>query len=311
MPGAHSIAPSAEELKKFYAAARSTGLVPALLQLALLEDLGPERRDLTSELFLNPTERLRCAVVARQPGVVAGLATIPDLLKLFDPDSTVSVATMSRDGAAVAPGDEIATLEGNARVILALERTMLNLLGRLSGVATITRRYRNAMGDGTRAGLFDTRKTTPGLRILEKYAVLCGGGRPHRLGLHDAVLIKDNHLAGVDLDDLAARVTAASERDDGDAEFFEVEVDGLAQFQRMLTLPESVIQIVLLDNFSLADLREAVERRDAAGSGLLLEASGGVTLETIRDIALTGVDRISVGALTHSAVSLDFGLDAR
>jgi len=302
---------SSDQLAMVYAKMRETGLVRRLLELARDEDLGPARRDLTSERFVGQEERLRCAVVARQAGVVSGLATIPDLLDTFGFASVIEVREESCDGAAVASGDAVATLTGDARAVLTIERTMLNLIGRLSGVATVTKRYRDAMGEGVAAALFDTRKTTPGLRVFEKYAVCCGGGRSHRLGLHDAVLVKDNHLAGVGLGELAERLRAARARTGSDASFFEVEVDSLAQFERVLSIPGGVVDIVLLDNFSLEDLRSAVALRGRGRTDLQLEASGGVTLESIRAIALTGVDRISVGALTHSATSLDFGLDAR
>lgn len=311
MRGAGMDAPLAVDLAAFYSEMRSTGLVRRLLEIARDEDLGPSRCDLTSERFVGPRERLRCAVVARQSGVVAGLAVIPDMLEVFEFASSIEWGPDTSDGAVVAPGDVIATLDGDARAVLTFERTMLNLLGRMSGVATITRRYRGAMGGGTRVQLFDTRKTTPGLRVFEKYAVLCGGGRSHRLGLFDAVLVKDNHLAGVGLDQLAGRLTAAARNQTGDPNFFEVEVDGLDQLQRVLEVDEHLVDIVLLDNFGLADLRAAVAMRDRSRPNLRLEASGGVTLETIRAIAETGVDRISVGALTHSATSLDFGLDDR
>ena len=169
--------------------------------------------------------------------------------------------------------------------------------------------------EGTRAHILDTRKTTPGLRVLEKYAVRCGGGLCHRLGLHDAVLIKDNHVAGLDLDGFQARIGeacahAAGEREAGRLRFVEVEVDTPEQFERALAIEPGLIDFVLLDNFSTEQLTAAVARRDGAGSAIRLEASGGVTLETAGPITRTGVDRISVGGLTHHAVSLDVGLDA-
>jgi nicotinate-nucleotide pyrophosphorylase (carboxylating) len=165
---------------------------------------------------------------------------------------------------------------------------------------------------GTRACICDTRKTLPGLRRLQKFAVGCGGGTPHRMGLHDAVLVKDNHLAGLDpagIADLARRLSPEARA--ADAAFIEVEVDGLDQLDALLDLPALTIDMVLLDNFDPAMLREAVARRDARAPGLLLEASGGVRLDIVATIAATGVDRISVGALTHSVRSLDLGLDAQ
>ena len=300
-----------DELTRVYAELSSTGFVERLLELARDEDLGPGRCDLTSELFIDANATLRCAVVARQPGVVSGLAAIAEMLRVFGFMDDIQVQIESSDGSPVEPQTRVAILEGKTRAILTLERTLLNLVGRLSGVATQTRRFVEAMGTDTRAGLYDTRKTTPGLRVLEKYAVRCGGGKSHRIGLHDAVMVKDNHLAGLGLDDLGDAIKAAGERvraASGPIAFFEVEVDSLEQFERVLSV--GGVDIVLLDNFSPALLREAVAMRDRVRPGLELEASGGITLETVREIALTGVDRISVGGLTHSAVSLDFGLDA-
>ncbi len=303
--------PTPEELARVYAELSSTGLVGRLLELARDEDMGPNHCDLTSELFVDENATLRCAVAARQPGVVSGLAAIPDMLRVFGFVDDIQVRIELPDGSRVEPQARVAVLEGKARAILTLERTLLNLIGRLSGVATTTQRFVEAMGGDTRAGLYDTRKTTPGLRVLEKYAVRCGGGCSHRLGLYDAVMVKDNHLAGLGLDDLGAAIEAAGERvraASGPIGFFEVEVDSLEQFERVVSA--GGVDIVLLDNFSPALLREAVALRDRIRPGLELEASGGITLETIREVALTGVDRISVGGLTHSAVSLDFGLDA-
>ncbi len=198
--------------------------------------------------------------------------------------------------------------------MLAAERILLNLLGRLSGIATLTRRYVNAVA-GTKARIYDTRKTTPGWRRLEKYAVRCGGGRNHRGGLDEAVLIKDNHLvlaeiAGIDAVQAVLRARRFIEQRAGDVGMagmvIEVEVDTLEQLDAVLTVGPD---IVLLDNMDPARLREAVARRDAVAPAVELEASGGVDLATVREIAESGVERISVGALTHSAVALDFGLD--
>ena len=207
---------------------------------------------------------------------------------------------MLADGAEVAAGGVVARIEANARALLSAERTALNLMGRLCGVATLTAAYVRAV-EGAGAVIVDTRKTTPGLRALEKYAVRCGGGVNHRFGLDDAILVKDNHVAacgGVALALARARAVA------GHLTPIEVEIDGLHQLDDALAGGAGV---VLLDNFSLADLTEAVRR---TGGRVRLEASGGVTLETVRAIAGTGVDAISVGALTHSAPVLDLGLDA-
>lgn len=301
----------ADELNEVYARLSRTGLVRRLLEIARDEDVGERGEDVTSALFVHAGERLTADVVAREAGVVAGLATIGEMIEVFG--LSVRASAMARDGERIERGQSVMRLEGLAREVLVLERTLLNMVGRLSGVASQTRKYVDAAGGGAR--VLDTRKTTPGLRVLEKYAVCCGGGAMHRLGLHDAVLIKDNHLAGVGLEDFAARLTTAARearaRERSEGWFFEVEVDGLGQFERVLEVEAGLIDVVLLDNFSVEQLREADAARRARRPGVLLEASGGVRLETIGAIAATGVDRISVGALTHSAVSVDFGLDAR
>lgn len=276
------------------------------------EDLGPDGLDVTSLLAVDSGERLRAEVRAREAGVVAGLETIAPILKTFGTSARVQLHTA--DGERVEPGRPVATLDGTARGVLAAERPVLNLLGRLSGVATRTAAFVTAIGERWPARLFDTRKTTPGLRHLEKYAVRCGGGHCHRLGLHDAVLLKDNHIAAMGAGSWAegvARIAAeARGRFAGHLRFIEVEVDLLAQFEELLALEKGMIDVVLLDNMPVEGLRNAVALRDAHQPGLKLEASGGVTLKTVRDVASSGVDRISVGSLTHHAVSLDFGLDA-
>jgi len=210
------------------------------------------------------------------------------------------VRLLAEDGDAVAAGAKLAWVEANARALLSAERTALNLLGRLSGVATLTRAYVDAVS-GTEARIVDTRKTTPGLRALEKYAVRCGGGVNHRFGLDDAILIKDNHVAACgSVGEAVRRAKAAA----GHLMKIEVEVDSLAQLDEALAeMPD----VIMLDNFSLDDLRKAVLK--TAGR-VVLEASGGITLETVRAVAETGVDVISIGALTHSASVLDIGLDA-
>jgi nicotinate-nucleotide pyrophosphorylase (carboxylating) len=245
--------------------------------------------------------------------VLAGLATLPDLVEIFAPG--VAVECHARDGDRVASKVPVATFEGPVREILAMERPMLNLISRLSGIATRTAAFVAAMGprvDG-KPELCDTRKTTPGLRVLEKYAVRCGGGHSHRMGLFDAVLIKDNHLAGVAAADFPAAVGAAIERVMSrgvNPAFIQVEVDSLEQFRAILSATPPGLGMVLLDNLGPVILKEAVRLRDGAESFLILEASGGVTLETVRGIADSGVDRVSVGSLTHGAVSVDLGLDA-
>jgi nicotinate-nucleotide pyrophosphorylase (carboxylating) len=230
--------------------------------------------------------------------VVAGLDCARLALKAMDAD--IRFEAVAADGDRVAAGAVLARAEGNARAILTAERTALNLLGRLSGVATLTGEYVRAV-EGTSARITDTRKTTPGLRALEKYAVRCGGGINHRFALDDAILIKDNHVAA------AGGVGPALERAKAAVHHLmkiEVEVDSLQQLDEALPHAPDVI---MLDNFSLEDLREAVRR---AGGRVRLEASGGISLQTVRAVAETGVDVISVGALTHSASVLDIGLDA-
>lgn len=301
------------ELDRVYQAMRATGLVGRIFDLARDEDLGPNLTDLTSTFFVDENATLRSGIVAHEAGVVAGAVTIPDLLKCFQFDQSIDLSVQIPDGHSVEKGQVIATLTGRARAIVTIERTILNLLGRLSGIATTTRRYMDVMGTGHRAVLLDTRKTTPGLRVLEKYAVRCGGGQSHRLGLYDAIMVKDNHIAGVRLDHLAARLRKAganARQHASGAGFVEVEVDSIEQIKRVLELEPGLIDYILLDNMATDQLREAVALRDRAAPTILLEASGGVSLNTIRAIALTGVERISVGALTHSSVNLDLGLDA-
>ncbi|MBW3598545.1 MAG: carboxylating nicotinate-nucleotide diphosphorylase [Planctomycetes bacterium] len=282
-----------------------------IVRLAVREDL--ERLYDWTTLALAPQGAAgRAKVVARQAGVVAGLRAIETAVDEMQLDATWTPHV--EDGAAVQPGDCVGVLAGATRDLLTGERTLLNLLGRLSGVASLTRRYVEAIA-GTAARIYDTRKTTPGWRRLEKYAVRCGGGCNHRTGLFDAVLIKDNHLAQGKLADTpeaaleqARRFVREMLQDERkfDQMIFEVEVDALEQLEALLP---AAPHIVLLDNMTSDELRHAVARRDAVNPAVELEASGGVNLDTVRAIAESGVDRISVGALTHGAVSLDFGLD--
>ena len=272
-------------------------LIAPIVRAALAEDLG-RAGDVTAQACIPAEARLSAVFASRKPGVVAGLACARLALAELDPGATFE--PLVADGARVEPGAHLAHVEANARALLSAERTGLNLLGRLSGVATLTNAYVQAVA-GTKAKIVDTRKTTPGLRALEKYAVRCGGGVNHRFGLDDAILIKDNHIAA------CGSVGEAVRRAKAFAPHLmsvEVEIDGLDQLDAAL---EHRPNVVMLDNFSLEDLREAVRR---ASGRAVLEASGGVTLETVRAIAETGVDVISVGALTHSASVLDIGLDA-
>jgi nicotinate-nucleotide pyrophosphorylase (carboxylating) len=272
-------------------------LIEPVVRLALAEDLG-RAGDVTAQACIDPETRFAATFGARQAGVVAGLACARLSVSALDPTATFEA--LAQDGDPTQPGMVLARVEGDARALLSAERTALNLLGRLSGVASLTAAYVQAVA-GTKARIADTRKTTPGLRHLEKYAVRCGGGLNHRFGLDDAILIKDNHVAACGgVGKALARARAAA----GHLMKIEVEVDSLSQMEEALPHRPDVI---MLDNFSLEDLRRAVAM--AAGE-VVLEASGGVNLTTVRGIAETGVDVISVGALTHSAAVLDIGLDA-
>jgi len=271
-------------------------LIARAVEAALAEDLGLAG-DLTTDACIPVNARAKGVLAARKAGVVAGLAVAEAAFRQLDAGVrfTVEVA----DGTAVAARAVVARVEGNARALLSAERVALNFMGRMSGIATLTRRYVDAVA-GTKAHIIDTRKTTPGLRAFEKYAVRAGGGMNHRVGLFDAVLIKDNHI--VVAGGVGPAIEAARSRA-GHMVKIEVEVDTLAQLDEAL---QHRVDAILLDNMSLADLSEAVRR--TAGRAIL-EASGGVTLETVRAIAETGVDLVSSGALTHSAAVLDLGLD--
>ncbi len=297
-------------LNDLYTALTADGVTARLFQLARTEDLGPNNTDATTSAMRIGEQPIHTAIVARATGVTAGLNALDDLLQVFAPNSNCTLQTT--EGAVFQPGDTLATLDGPATEVLAIERTLLNLLSRLCGIATLTSRYVDAVKH-TDAKILDTRKTTPGWRALEKYAVRCGGGHCHRIGLHDAVLIKDNHIAlanqqNTDLS-TALRDAASRARAAGDPSFVEVEVDTLDQLKQVLSIEPGLIDIALLDNMPPSVLTEAVAMRDAAAPSLLLEASGGVTLKTIASIAETGIDRISIGALTHQAVSIDIALD--
>ena len=283
--------------------AAETTAARRLIDLALAEDLGPTG-DVTSRATISADTPGRAAVVARAAGVVAGLPVAELVCQAVDP--ALAFAPAVADGTAVRPGTELATLAGPMRSVLTAERTALNFLQRLSGVATLTRRYVAAAGGG--AQVLDTRKTTPGWRLLEKYAVRTGGGHNHRVGLYDGVLIKDNHLAALGGGPAAVPRAVAAARAHAPGLPVEVEVDTWEQFEAALGCRPD---IVLLDNMPPDLLRRCAARRAAVAPGVLLEASGGVNLQTIGAIAATGVDRVSVGALTHSAVALDIALDYR
>ncbi|WP_298820580.1 carboxylating nicotinate-nucleotide diphosphorylase [Chloroflexus sp.] len=274
-------------------------LIDTVVAHALAEDIGSG--DLTTLAVIPVTARATAHVVTRAAGVIAGLPVLEAVFHHLDP--ALQVVFHVQDGAAVAAGAIIATVSGSARHILTGERVALNLLQRLSGIATMTAQYVAAVA-GTRAQILDTRKTTPGLRALEKYAVRMGGGRNHRFGLYDGVMLKDNHLAilaaeGIDLPAAIARARAQL----GPMVRLEVEVESVAA---AISAAEAGADLILLDNMPLDQLRAAVQ---AVAGRAKTEASGGVNLQTVRAIAETGVDYISVGALTHSVQALDIGLD--
>jgi len=282
---------------------RQAGLDPAevvqVVRRALEEDLalGP---DVTTDSTVPADARALGDVVPRVPGVLAGLPVAAAVFDLVGgPD--VAVVLHTADGAYAEPGNPALTVTGPTRSLLTAERTALNLVGHLSGVATLTHRWVDAVR-GTGAAIRDTRKTTPGLRALEKYAVRCGGGVNHRMALGDAALVKDNHVAA------AGGITAAVEavRAAAPGVPLEVECDTLEQVREALA---AGVELLLLDNFSLADTRSAVDL--VRGSGVRLEASGGLSLDRAAEVAATGVDYLAVGALTHSAPVLDLGFDLR
>jgi nicotinate-nucleotide pyrophosphorylase (carboxylating) len=271
----------------------ATDTLERIVHAALAEDVGAG--DVTTDATVSADAVGTAELLVKEAGVVCGLRVAEATFRALDPE--IRFEALAREGDAVEPSAAVARVTGSERAILTGERVALNFLGRLSGIATLTRRYVDALA-GTGVAVLDTRKTTPGLRALEKHAVASGGGRNHRFGLDDAVLVKDNHLRA------AGSVTAAVElvRTATDLPV-EVECETLVQVGEAL---EAGVDAILLDNMTLEELRDAV--RLTAGRARL-EASGGVTLDTIRAIAETGVDEISVGALTHSARSLDVSLE--
>ena len=271
-----------------------------LIQLALAEDIG--EGDVTSRYFIPDDRRARAFVAARRDGVVSGVEMAARVFCTVDPELDVEI--LIPDGNRVGPGALLIRVEGSARAILTAERTALNFLQRLSGVATLTARYIEEV-KGTNTRILDTRKTTPGYRLLEKQAVVHGGGTNHRIGLYDRAMVKDNHLVAEGGPEAlqAAILKLKSEKPEVEVE---LEADNLEQVRIFLTMEG--VDYVLLDNMSVEELSEAIEMRGDR-SKPLFEASGGITLGTLREIAKTGVDFISVGALTHSAPALDLGLD--
>ena len=265
-----------------------------IIRSAFDEDLP----DITSEAIFDRQERSAAHFLVKADGVIAGLAVVEGVFKTLDDSATVNL--LARDGDRVKPGDIVAEVEASVIALLSGERTALNLMQRASGIATATRRYVDAVA-GTNAKIHDTRKTAPGLRALDKYAVRAGGGENHRIGLHDMFLVKNNHI------DRAGSIAAVARRirERGMPQPLMIEVRSMAELEEALAeLPD----FILLDNMSPDQLREAVAR--TAGR-VPLEASGGITLETIAEVARTGVDRISVGALTHSVTALDLSMRIR
>ena len=271
-------------------------LVDTAITAALTEDLGLQG-DITTNATVAADTRATAVIAARKGGVVSGLQLAEAAFRSLDPGVMFKIE--KPDASTVKPGDAIARISGKARALLTAERVALNFMGRMSGIATLTRQYADAVA-GTKARITDTRKTTPGLRAFEKYAVRCGGGQNHRTGLFDAILIKDNHIVaagGLKHAIEAARAAA------GHTVKLEVEVDTLDQLHEVMN---HKVDAVLLDNMTIAQLNDAVK---LVAGRCITEASGGVSLETVRAIAEAGVDMISVGALTHSAPVLDLGLD--
>jgi nicotinate-nucleotide pyrophosphorylase (carboxylating) len=279
-----------------------------LIEQAIAEDLS-QIGDITSAATIPSHARGAARVVARAPGVLAGLAVVDQLVAKFELADCWE--PLLKDGDPLITESLIARIAGPMRSLLAIERILLNFLQRLSGIATLTAGFVAAVG-GTEASIYDTRKTTAGWRALEKYAVRCGGGCNHRFGLYDAVLIKDNHLAwleaagALDGPDPIATAIATARANTPVGTTIEIEVDTLEQFERALKRGPDII---LVDNLAPKLVAELVGRRDRVAPRVKLEASGGVNLATVRALAQTGVDRISVGALTHSAPALDLALD--
>lgn len=276
-----------------------------LVELAFAEDLGPTWDDITSRVTIPADTRGQVDLVSREAGVVAGIPLLQIAFERFG--ANVQIDIQVNDGSPLRPGTRIARLRGAMRDLLTVERTALNFMTHLSGVASLTRKFVDATR-GTKAIILDTRKTLPGYRRLQKYAVRMGGGQNHRMGLFDGCLIKDNHLSAwqrshpkATLADLIRHV-----RSEIGAAPLQVEVDRLDQLEQVL---EADPDMVLLDNMKPDILKKAVALRDQRQHSALLEASGGITLANVAEVAATGVDRISIGALTHSAPNLDLGFD--
>ncbi|MFA7236814.1 MAG: carboxylating nicotinate-nucleotide diphosphorylase [Phycisphaeraceae bacterium] len=309
-------------LSRLFERLNDDAALDTLIGLARREDLGPffssppgggrdtahadqSTGDITTALSISSDATSTAHFRPRNPGRLAGAILLSRIAKHYDP--RLRITSHADDGDSLSPGQTIAAVTGPLRSILAAERVMLNFLTHLSGIATLTDRYVQAVA-GTQAKIHDTRKTIPGYRGLAKYAVRCGGGFCHRIGLYDAVLVKDNHIADItgSLADRITRLITASRQRTPAPDFIEVEVDTLDQLEQVLPLG---CDIILLDNMPPEVLQQAVAMRDRILPGVMLEASGGVNLDTVSIIAHSGVDRIAVGALTHSASALDIGLD--
>src|SRR5439155_14785544 len=282
-----------------------------LIQLAKREDLRDD--DVTSRLLIPENAVSVGTLVQREVGIACGLPIVEHICRAYDerlrveliPGFHMEIIEGRFSDAKTTP---LLRVRGPLRSLLSAERVVLNFLQRMSGVATLTNRYVRRV-EGTKSKIYDTRKTIPGWRALDKYAVRCGGGANHRVGLYDALLVKDNHLSGMSLKELSGFLggVIARSRTEDPRRLIEVEVDTLDQFREVLKVEG--IDVVLLDNMDCPRMQSAVEMRDRAGKKFEIDASGGVTLETVRSIALTGVERIAVGAITHSAPALDIGLD--
>ncbi|MEA3226885.1 MAG: carboxylating nicotinate-nucleotide diphosphorylase [Planctomycetota bacterium] len=278
-----------------------------LIRMAIAEDLG--QGDVTSKLLFKEGAAAKTKIISREEIIVCGMDVATEILKCYD--ERLKLKVHINDGEAAHVASKLGTIEGPLRPMLSAERVMLNFLQRLSGIATTTSKYVRAI-QGTKARIYDTRKTMPGWRLLEKYAVRCGGGYNHRLGLYDGVLIKDNHLAqlGRNFQSKLRKIIAEAKKLKG-VKFVAVEVDHVDdQLNYVLDIPD--IDIVLLDNMGQWQLKHAVEMRDkmcGKGKKPLLEASGNITLSNVSAIAQCGIDRIAIGAITHSAKAVDLGLD--
>lgn len=290
-----------ESLQQFGRTLLPTLEVRDLLNRCIEEDGGHDG-DITSRSIILPEASGRFAVNVRGEGVIAGVEPVSRGIDVF---GDLSMTIYCQEGQEVQDAT-IAHLEGSIQTVLLAERSILNVLGHACGIATATKQYVKAIAD-TDCVVCDTRKTTPGLRMLDKYAVACGGGTPHRIGLHDAALFKDNHLVGLEDPKRALQQAIKIVKEDQSLKFVEVEVDSLQQLETVLCMD---VDFVLLDNFSIEHVQQAVEMRNNAEKQPLLEASGGITIDTIRDFARTGVDRVAIGALTHQAPWIDIGLDA-